>query len=405
MEGNMKKFFAQVLVSALVITLVACGGSVTQGNIPSFAVPDENSPARGKTGMEVPYGSTVNWNGFEITAAPDIFDNIDQLIASLDWDEVFGDLMTYKTNKSLNVLYIPSWAGAEYFTNSFAVWKPFLEKYNITLTMQGPTDYTDASQLAVVESALAGGNYDALILYPITPESYAPYMENWWNTYKTPIVTLGFGEETGGGNYFLVTSSQRTKGIQMAQAIFDYCNANAQYFSQYDLIPYAVFQESSAPAVKIWLDILMELLAKDGRFECVATYEVSAEKAAQGIEAIMSTHPEIEFLFTQADDSAVIANNILLNNKKSGMSAMLSIWSQGGTGSAIAAIKQDGFFKGTASSLNGFVGAVWSQLLPIVVGAAQQGILLEEINEIMRGMLAGSLVFTKENVDNWNVVP
>ncbi len=398
----MKKAVTLLLALVLVFVLTACGGggggTFEEGVIVDAAKVTVVNTA---TGMEVPYGSTVDWSPYQVNGAAETYNSIDELLASVDWNEVFGDLAQYKVNKQLNVLYIPSWAGAEYFINSFAVWEPYLAKYKITLTMQGPKDYTDAAQLEVVESALNSGNYDAIILYPITPESYASYMDGWWETYKTPILTLGYGPETGGGHYFLVTSSARTKGVQMAAAIFDYANQNAEYFSKYEKIPYVLYQESSTPGVKIWLDTCVEILAKDGRFECVAAYEVSSEKALQATEALMVNHPEIEILITQADDSAVIATNTLKNQGKDIMTEKFSIWSQGGTQSALASIREGGYFKGTASSLNSYVGAIWKEMIPMVVGAAEQGKLLDT-KAVMESMMAGSLVFTKENMDKWD---
>ena len=102
----------------------------------------------------------------------------------------------YKKVDSMKLFFSVSWEAAEDFQGAYNEWKDKFAAYGIEVTMKGPADYTNATQISQIEAALEEG-YDAILYYPVenVTTDYKDKAQGWFETYKVPVILYGEPDE------------------------------------------------------------------------------------------------------------------------------------------------------------------------------------------------------------------
>lgn len=314
---------------------------------------------------------------------------------------------SFRSKDEINVLYLVCTTFAEYFPSSHEVWKPMLKKHNINIDLLGPPNYSDESLIATLESSLVTGKYDAVILYPITPQAITPMLDIVWDNYKIPIIAYAFSPDTGCGHYYMGTSYYHA-GTVLGKSIVEYVDKNKDYFDTLSTIPVAVYKNSAGAEQYSRIVGALDVLKADGRFSLIDEYEANGEAIClAATETLLTTHPNVEVILTQIDNSAVGTYQTV----SSGVykhSEYLSIWGYDATGAVMSIMSQDGvdgYMQGSSFIDHEKAGKAIIELIPVVVGAAKQGKLIEFTNdefEYLANLLAQYYVtVTPENVNNY----
>lgn len=317
------------------------------------------------------------------------------------------DYVQYKQDGEINVLYLVCTTLAEYFPNSHAVWEPMLAEHNINIELVGPPSYSDESLISTLESALASGKYDVILLYPITPSAITPLLEPLWEQYHIPIVAFAFSPETGCGNYYMGTSYY-SAGQVMGQSIIDYVDNNKEYFDTLDTIPVAVYKNAAGGEQYQRITGALDVLEADGRFTLIDEYEANGEAVClTATETLLTSHPDVEIILTQIDNDVTGTYQTVISGSYE-CSDYLSIWGFDATGavcSLMAQDGQDGFVQGSAFIDHIQAGEALCEFLPIVSGAAKQGELIDftqEEKDFLGTILADYYItVTPENVNDY----
>lgn len=349
----MKRVSALILAFALIFSLAACSSGTSSAS-PS-ATPEPSSEA----------------SGAENSAAPAAFDYT--MIPFLK------DYSQYRYDGLINVLYLVCTTRAEYFVNSYAVWKPILNEANINIDLVGPPEYSDESLINTLESSLATGKYDLVLLYPITPAAITPMLDTVWDTYHVPILAYAFAPSTECGHYYLGTSYY-SAGTVLGQSIVDYVNANKEYFDTLDTIPVAVYKNSAGAEQYQRVVGAMDVLNADGRFTLIDEYEANGEaNCLTATETLLTNHPEVEVILTQIDND-VTGTYQAVTSGSYHPSDYLSIWGFDATGAVCAQMYQDGvdgYVQGSALIDHEQACSALLELIPVLVGAAKQNVLID----------------------------
>lgn len=382
MMKKVKKLLAMGLALALALSLAACSSEGSQTSSPSSPSPS--------TGTSQPGGNSgdVEKTGFEYNMLP-LLENYDE----------------YRYDGHINVLYLVCTTLAEYFPNSYAVFEPKLAEYDISIDLLGPPTYSDESLISTLESSLASGKYDLVLLYPINPSAITPLLESLWEQYHVPIVGFAFDPTTGCGHYYLGTSYYKG-GTTLGQSIVDYVNKNSAYYDTLDTIPVAVYKNSAAGEQYARIQGALDVLMADGRFSLIEEYEANNEAACLAqTETLLTTHPEVEVILTQIDNDVTGTYQTLIGGLYP-CSEYLSVWGYDATGAVCSLMAQDGedgFVQGSAYISHTKVADCLVEVIPVLVGAAKQNKLIdfteEEINTM--GYLFGDyyVTVTPENIN------
>lgn len=377
-----KKMLALVLALVFVFSLAACGGdsgnSTTSQN-PSASQPAENSGAPATAPGEIVY-------------------------KMLPFLENYAD---YRYDGEINVLYLVCTTLAEYFPNSHAVFQPKMAEYNINIELLGPPNYSDESMLSTLESSLASGKYDLILYYPITPSAITPYLDSYWEQYHVPILAYAFDPTTECGHYYMGTSYYNA-GTVLGQSIVDYVDKNADYFNTLDTIPVAVYKNSAGGEQYARIKGALDVLEKDGRFSLIEEYEANGEAVClTTTETLLTTHPEVEVILTQIDNDVTGTYQTVISGSYP-CSDYLSVWGFDATGAVCSLMYQDGedgYVQGSALIDHWQAADALCEVIPILVGAAKKGELIEftpEEADTMGYLLAEYYItVTPENVSTY----
>lgn len=345
----MKKTLAILMVLIMIFSLAGCG-------------PKES-------------GGTSS--GDEVSQGGDLLDFDYNMIDFLvNYDE-------YRYKDEINVLYLVCTTLAEYFPASHAVWEPMLAEHNIKIDLLGPPNYSDESLISTLESALVTGKYDAVLLYPITPQAITPMLDLVWDNYKIPVIAYAFAPDTECGHYYMGTSYYHA-GTVLGESVVEYVDKNKDYFDTLDTIPVAVFKNAGGAEQYQRIVGAMDVLKADGRFSIIDEYEANGEAIClAATETLLTAHPNVEVILTQIDNSAVgtyqtVSSGVYPNSE------YLSIWGFDATGALMSLMAQDGvdgYVQGSSFIDHELAGKAIIELIPVVVGAAKQGKLIEFTNE------------------------
>jgi ABC-type sugar transport system substrate-binding protein len=367
---SLKESVLAVLTVALLFSMAACGGK--------------------KSGPAAQPSAAVRQGSVSYTTIP-FLSNYDQ----------------YRYDGEINILYLVSTTRAEYFVNSYAVFEPALKAQGINMDLLGPPLYSDESYLGTLESALQTREYDLIVVYPITPQAIAPFVDIAWDTYKTPLLAYAFSPETGCGHYYLSTSYYE-EGVTLATSIVEYVNDNAAYFNALKTIPVAVFANYGAGAPYQRIAGALDVLKADGRFSVLEEYEANGDAAClAATETVLTTYPDVEVILTQIDlDIPGAYQAVTSGNYK--CSEYLSVYGFGAYGFSRSLMYEhgvDGFVQGSAFIDHEQACGALGEIIPILVGAAKQGIIIEftpEEKEEMATLFGGFCVtVTPKNVRNY----
>jgi ABC-type sugar transport system substrate-binding protein len=314
---------------------------------------------------------------------------------------------TYKGD--INVLYLVCTTAAEYFPNSFAIWKPMAEKINIHMDLMGPPEYSDASLISTLESSLASGKYDIVVLYPITPAAITPLLDSIWKTYHVPILSYAFSPDTKCGHYYLGTSYY-TAGTVLGKSIVDYVNANSAYFGTLKMIPVAVYMNPQGSEQYKRIQGALDVLKKDGRFTLIKEYAANGEAAClTQTETLLTEHPEVEVILTQIDNDVTGAYQAIVSGTYK-HSSHISLWGFDATGAVLNLMAKGG--KGGSVQGSSFIdhyqsGEALCELIPILVGAAKQRKLIQfdkpDYNWLGTALSNYYLTVTPDNVKEYYI--
>jgi ABC-type sugar transport system substrate-binding protein len=368
MKDFTKKFFTIAVIFALVFAAAAC---------------DKQGGQSGGRQAAVPRGEV------EYTAIPFL----------KDYDH-------YRYDGGINVLYLVSSTFAEYFTDSYAVWKPMLETVGIDIELLGPPAFSDESMISTLESSLQSGKYDLILLFPITPQAITPFLDRAWDDHKTPIMAYAFPPESGCGHYYLGTSFYQG-GVTLGKSIINYVNKNADYFGKLKTIPVAIYTQTEAPEQHKRVIGAWDQLVADGRFSLIQQFEANAGNALSVTETLLTTRPDAEVFLTLIDYDIPPIYQALTSGIYR-VSEYASIWGFDATGAAKMLMIQDGpdgFVQGSSFIDHRKAGEALMELVPILVGASKQQVRIEfkpDESEAL-GTLLGNYytTVTPENVDEY----
>lgn len=376
----MKKLLATLLALVLALSCTACAGKTAK---------DSSASASAAASQATPTAASSTDT---------------QQYTMLPFLEKYKE---YKDKDTMKVLYLVCTTSAEYFVNSYAVWQPMLAKQGIQMDLVGPPTYSDDSLISTLESALASRKYDLILLYPITPSAVTPYVEEAWNTYHTPILAYAFSPDTNCGNYYLGTSYY-TAGEVLGKSIVDYVNNNEDYFKTLKTIPVAVYKNSAAGEQYARIQGALDVLKADGRFSVINEYDSNGEAAClTETETLLTDHPEVEVILTQIDNDVTGAYEAITSGTYK-CSDHLSVWGYDATGAVCDKMYTDGAagcVQGSALIDHEKAGKALGELIPILVGAAKQGKLIDfdkEDADTLGSALANYYVtVTPDNVKNY----
>jgi ABC-type sugar transport system substrate-binding protein len=342
MKEHAKKIFCIIVMLMLVFAVVSCEKGKTGGQ-------------REGTKAAVPLGEV------EYTAIPFLKD--------------YGQ---YRYDGGINVLYLVSSTYAEYFTNSYVVWKPMLKSAGINMDLLGPPAFSDESMISTLETSLQSGKYDLILLFPITPQAITPILDRAWEEYKTPILAYAFPPESGCGHYYLGTSFYQG-GVTLGKSILKYVNKHADYFNKLKTIPVAIYTQTNAPEQHKRVIGAWDQLAADGRFSLIQQYEADAGNSLNVTETLLTTRPDVEIFLTLIDyDIPPIYQALTSGNYR--VSEYASIWGFDATGAVMMLMIQDGvdgFVQGSSFIDHQKAGSALKDLVPILAGAAKQQVKIE----------------------------
>jgi ABC-type sugar transport system substrate-binding protein len=307
----------------------------------------------------------------------------------------------------INALYLVCTTAAEYFPNSHAVWQPMMKEKNINIDLLGPPEYSDASLIATMESALASQKYDIIVFYPITPQAVTPLLEDIWNTYHVPILSYAFSPETQSGHYYLGTSYYHA-GTVLGKSIVDYVNANAEYFNTLSTIPVAAYINPQGAEQYNRIVGALDVLREDGRFSLIQEYVANGEAAClAATETLLTDRPDVEVILTQIDNDVTGAYQAVVSGSYK-RSEYLSLWGFDATGAVMALMDKDGPkgpVQGSSFIEHNMAGEALIELLPVLVGAAKKGKMIEFEQEdydwLGTGLANFYLTVTPENVSKY----
>jgi ABC-type sugar transport system substrate-binding protein len=313
----------------------------------------------------------------------------------------------FKHEGPINVLYLVCTTAAEYFPNSYAVWKPMMEEAGISIDLLGPPEYSDASLISTLESSLASGRYDIVVLYPITPQAITPLLDGIWETYHVPILSYAFSPETGSGHYYLGTSYYNA-GTVLGNSIVEYVNRNAAYFDTLKTIPVAVYMNPQGAEQYKRITGAMDVLNADGRFSLIQEYAANGEAACLAqTETLLTDRPDVEVILTQIDNDVTGAYQAVVSGVYK-PSEYLSLWGFDATGAVMALMDKDGVdgpVQGSSFIEHNMSGEALVELIPILVGAAKQGVFVqfekEDYDWLGTGLSNFYLTVTPENIKDY----
>ncbi|MCI8539799.1 MAG: substrate-binding domain-containing protein [Oscillospiraceae bacterium] len=361
---RMKKYLALALACILVLSLTACG---KPSSSPSGS---STPPADSGTQTSAP-GSSPAQESFTY----ELFRFLEQ------YDE-------YRYKDHINVLYLVCTTLAEYFPNSQAVFEPALGDYNISIELLGPPAYSDESMITTMESALASGKYDLILYYPITPSAITPYLQTYWDQYHVPILSYAFDPTTGSGHYYLGTSYYEA-GRTLGESIVDYVNGNASYFDTLSEIPVVVYQNSAGGEQLARIEGALDVLKEDGRFKLLERYEANNEAVClTQTETVLTTYPNVEVILTQIDNDVTGTYQTCISGVYP-CSEYLSIWGFDATGAVCSLMYNDGadgYVQGSALIDHYQAADALIELIPVLVGAAKQGVMIDFTEEEVQAM-------------------
>lgn len=382
---KMKKYLALVLACMLVLSLLAaCNNTTSQNSAPPSTNTQSGSNETNNPGNDQNPGEG---SGFEYT-----------MLSFLEkYDE-------YRYKDHINVLYLVCTTLAEYFPNSHAVFEPKLGEYNISIELLGPPTYSDESMITTMESALASGQYDLILYYPITPAAITPYLESYWDQYHVPILSYAFDPTTGSGHYYLGTSYYEA-GRTLGQSIVDYVNKNSAYYDTLSEIPVVVYQNSAGGEQLARIEGALDVLAEDGRFTLLERFEANNEAVCLAqTETVLTTYPNVEVILTQIDNDVTGTYQTCISGVYP-CSEYLSIWGFDATGAVMSLMNadgEDGYVQGSAFIDHYQAADALIEVIPVLVGAAKQGVFLEltdeEIETMGYALKNYYLTVTPENV-------
>lgn len=372
-----KRFIALLLVCMMALNLVACSKNDSSTN--------STNPSSNSTDTET--SSNTDGSGSQYTAIP-----------------FLEEYKQYKYDGKINALYLVCTTYAEYFPNSHAVWEPMLKEAGINIELLGPPEYSDASLIATLESALASNKYDIVILYPITPSAITPLLDTVWETYQVPILSYAFSPDTGSGHYYLGTSYYAC-GRVMGQSIVDYVNANKNYFDTLNTIPVAVYMNPQATEQYARIRGALDVLMEDGRFSLIEEYAANGEAAClTQTETLLLTHPEVEVILTQIDNDVTGAYQAITSGTYE-HSDYISLWGFDATSAVCELMLKDGkngAVQGSTYIDHKQAGQALKEIIPILVGAAKKGELIqfkqEHFDWLGTGLSNYYVTVTPENV-------
>lgn len=376
----MKRMLSLLLALALCFSLAACGSDQPE------------QPSTGSQPPETTGSTSPNTEPSEISY---------NMIPFL---ENYAD---YRYEDEINVLYLVCTTSAEYFPNSHEVFQREMAKYNINIELLGPPTYSDESLIATLESSLASGKYDLVLLYPITPSAITPLLEPLWEQYHVPILAFAFDPTTGCGHYYMGTSYYEA-GRVLGQSIVDYVDKNAEYYDTLETIPVAVYKNSAGGEQYDRITGALDVLEEDGRFSLIEEYEANGEAIClTATETLLTTHPEVEVILTQIDNDVTGTYQAVISGTYP-CSEYLSIWGFDATGAVCSLMAQDGvdgYVQGSAFIDHEQAADALIELIPILVGAAKQNELIEFTDEefdTLGTLLANYyLTVTPENVADY----
>lgn len=350
----MKKILALLVALVMLLSLAAC----SNGNSGASPEPSQSAaPLESTEPSTAPAGDET-----EYTAIP-----------------FLGKYAEYKYDGEINALYLVCTTAAEYFPNSHAVWEPMMEEQGIHIDLLGPPEYSDASLISTLESSLASGKYDIVVLYPITPGAITPLLDNIWETYHVPILSYAFSPDTQSGHYYLGTSYY-TAGTVLGQSIIDYVDKNADYFDTLDTIPVAVYINPQGAEQYKRITGAEDVLKEDGRFTIIQEYNANGEaECLTQTETLLTDHPEVEVILCQIDNDVTGAYQAVTSGTYE-CSDYLSLWGFDATGAVLALMDKDGVdgpVQGSSFIDHYQSGEALCELIPILVGAAKQEKLID----------------------------
>jgi ABC-type sugar transport system substrate-binding protein len=317
------------------------------------------------------------------------------------------DYVQYRYDGEINVLYLVCTTLAEYFVNSYEVWEPRLKEIGINMDLLGPPAYSDESLLATLESSLQSRKYDIVVLYPITPQAITPFLQTAWETYKTPILGYAFAPDTGCGHYYLGTSYYEA-GLVLGRSIIDYVNDNAAYYDTLKTIPVVIYRNSAGAEQYARIRGAWKVLEEDGRFNLLQEYEANGEAAClAATETVLTTFPDVEVILTQIDNDVTGTYQAVTSGTYK-CSEYLSIWGFDATGVVCAQMYKDGvdgFVQGSALIDHVQASDALSEIIPILVGAAKQNVLIpftpEQVDEMGTSLKKFYVTVTPKNVQQY----
>lgn len=375
---KMKKYLALILALVFVCSLAACTTETPPAN---STAPAGNSPSgsQGQSGED-----------YEYTMFPFL--------------EQYNE---YRYTDHISVLYLVCTTLAEYFPNSQAVFEPKLGEYDISIELLGPPTYSDESMITTMESALASGKYDLILYYPITPSAITPYLESYWEQYHVPILAYAFDPTTGSGHYYLGTSYYEA-GVTLGNSIVEYVNKNSAYYDTLDEIPVVVYQNSAGGEQIARIEGALDVLEADGRFKLLERFEANGEAIClTQTETVLTTYPNVEVILTQIDNDVTGTYQTCISGIYP-CSEYLSIWGFDATGAVCSLMNsdgEDGFVQGSAFIDHYQAADALIDLIPVLVGAAKQGVLIdfseEEIEELGYALKNYYITVTPENVSTY----
>lgn len=355
----MKKVFAILLAIVFLFGFAAC---VSEPK----TEPQSSTQAETTTPTEVPATAAEGSTG----------DTVESAYTAIPFLEKYKE---YKYDGEINVLYLVCTTAAEYFPNSYAIWKPMMEEIGMSIELMGPPTMTDADLISTLESCLASQKYDIVVLYPITPSAITPLLEDIWNTYHVPVLSYAFAPDTQSGHYYLGTAYY-TAGTVLGKSIVDYVDAHADYFDKLDTIPVVIYKQAQAYEQYARITGALDVLNADGRFKLIEEYEANMEAAClTQTETVLTDHPEVEIIIGQIDNDVTGAYQAVTSGTYP-HSDYLSLWGFDATGAVMSLMYKDGAngcVQGSSFIDHYQSGEALCELIPILVGAAKQEVLID----------------------------
>ena len=152
----------------------------------------------------------------------------------------------------------------------------------------------------------------------------------------------------------------------------------------------------------------VDVLVADGRFSIIGEYAANGEAACLAqTETLLTERNDVEVILTQIDNDVTGAYQAIASGSYD-CSDYISLWGFDATGAVLALMDKDGAdgaVQGSSFIDHYMAGEALRELIPVLVGAAKEGVKIEfapeDFDWLASGLSNFYMTVTPQNIDKY----